>query len=41
MDMLNEPVRVWHLMVVMAAFGFALHSMQKQMSEIGKCVVDI
>lgn len=41
MDMLNEPVRVWHLIVVMAAFGFAPHSMQRQMSATGKCVVDM
>jgi len=41
MDMLNEPVRLWHLMAVFVVVCLAWHSLQKQMSAIGKCVVDM
>jgi hypothetical protein len=41
MDFLYEPVRVWHLMVVLAFIGLAWHSLQKQIATVGKCVVDM
>ena len=41
MEWLLEPVKVWHLAVVAIAFGITLSNMQRQMSAIGKCVVQV
>jgi hypothetical protein len=41
MDMLNEPVRVWHLLTVLVVVCLAWASLQKQIAAVGKCVVDM
>jgi hypothetical protein len=41
MDSLYEPVRVWHLLIILVAIGFMWHSLQKQIAAVGTCVVDM
>jgi hypothetical protein len=41
MDFLYEPVRVWHVMVVLVFVGWAWRSLQKQIAAVGTCVVDM
>jgi hypothetical protein len=35
---IDQPVKIWHLIVVAVAFGIWLHSMRRQMIAIGKSV---
>lgn len=41
MDWLQEPVRVWHLLVLMAALGLTFANLQKQLNAIGKCSYEV
>jgi hypothetical protein len=41
MEMLNEPARLWHVLVLFFVVCFAWHSLQKQIAAVGKCVVDM
>jgi hypothetical protein len=35
---LDQPVKIWHLIVLAVALGMTLHSMRQQMTAIGKSV---
>lgn len=41
MDWLNEPVKVWHLILLAVAFGITLQNMEKKLNSIGKSVSDV
>jgi hypothetical protein len=35
---LEQPVQIWHLVLLALVFGITLHDMRKQMTAIGKSV---
>jgi hypothetical protein len=41
MEWRQEPVRVWHVLVLMIGFGITLVNLQKQLNAIGKCSYEV
>ena len=41
MEWLEEPLKVWHLLVVVIVFGISFAKTQKQLNAIGKCAYEV
>lgn len=41
MDFLNEPVKVWHILLIVLMLTITFHNLQKQLNAIGSVILKI